>query len=127
MLGSALVINNIQRQFPMFWWTPSSLSKHTKPDIEKVASSEEAVEDIRRDITPTTRGGKEAADQQPQHTNSTITITAHRILVPEGLYLAGEERGILEILQHRLREGLSSEGGLASGSSSVTKVDGSKG
>ncbi|KAI9788118.1 MAG: hypothetical protein M1835_002459 [Candelina submexicana] len=125
MLGSALAINNIQRQFPTFWWTPSSLSKTrnsnstttttttTTHDIEKVASGAKS-------STSVAERNQEAgvvSDQEPR-----IVISAQKIVVPEGLYLAGEERGILEILQDRLRRTLESENGLASGSSSVTKI-----
>ncbi|KAF3194576.1 hypothetical protein TWF225_007103 [Orbilia oligospora] len=41
MLGIALAINNIQRQFPVFWWTPKDtggrlwpVSEATEPDLE---------------------------------------------------------------------------------------------
>ncbi|KAI9700278.1 MAG: hypothetical protein M1836_002293 [Candelina mexicana] len=117
MLGSALAINNIQRQFPTFWWTPSSLSKaHTSSssahDIEKVASGAKSSTSAEQN-----QEAKVVSNDEPG-----IVISAQKIVVPEGLYLAGEERGILEILQDRLQRTLNPENGLASGSSSVTKI-----
>jgi CBS-domain-containing membrane protein len=44
MLCCALVVNNIQRQFPMYWWTPVDLKEATHTncismeDVEKAGS-----------------------------------------------------------------------------------------
>ncbi|KAK6524349.1 hypothetical protein TWF281_011257 [Arthrobotrys megalospora] len=55
MLGIALAVNNIQRQFPVFWWTPKDtggrlwpVSKATEPDLE--ALEEQKVVHGRSDI-----------------------------------------------------------------------------
>lgn len=39
MLGVALIVNNIERRFPIYWWTPEDLSKK-KPILQRRDSSE---------------------------------------------------------------------------------------
>lgn len=95
-LGMSLLINNIQRQYPMYWWTPADLGKDDNTDdIEKVVSYPKPSQD-------TFGTGRSYLEDE----ESTIKITRYRIVVPDGMCLAQEERSILEILQDRLREGL---------------------
>lgn len=91
MLLCALLINNIQRQFPVFWWTPRDVGKQAKKDIEAPVTEKETVEELLVRIGPASQ-------------RDTIMITPGHIIVPEGLDLGQEERGILEILRDRLRE-----------------------
>ncbi len=97
-LLSALVLNNIQRQFPIYWFTPVDLSKGTT-DLEKTPS-------VRRVSVGGGASGVGDAESEDQ-----IVITSQRIYVPEHLFLASEERGILEILRERLHEGVRSSQG----------------
>lgn len=91
ILGSSLlvavgcVLNNIQRQFPIYWWTPDDLSGKGNDDIEQ---------------TPTREGDTYAA-----RSGARIAIDAERIVVPDWLPLEYEEREILEILRIKLKEG----------------------
>ncbi|EHK96886.1 putative Transmembrane protein [Glarea lozoyensis 74030] len=48
MVASACVVNNIQRQFPVYWWTAASLRKPSESDIEKVGP-ESGVSDVYED------------------------------------------------------------------------------
>ena len=43
---------------------------------------------------------------EPANGESMIRIVADSIIVPDGFYLAEEERSVLEILQDRFRHGL---------------------
>jgi hypothetical protein len=83
MLIVGLVVNNIQRQFPMYWWTPLDLSKAKREDEETVADAKGGLE--RRE------GGK-------------IQITGAEVLLPGDLSLNAEETKVLEALRARLRE-----------------------
>ncbi|KAI9877048.1 MAG: hypothetical protein M1830_004942 [Pleopsidium flavum] len=94
-LASALLINNIQRQFPIYWFTPVDLSKGTD-DVEKTPTVGRLSIGGRDGLS----GGKESENQ--------IIITSQRIFVPDHLFLAAEEKGILEILRDRLHEGFQS-------------------
>lgn len=96
----SLLVNNVQRQYPTYWWTPADMGKNDREDdIEKVAShrpfSQESENSLRQGKT--LYGDNEGF---------MIQITPHHILVPDHLYLAQEEKGILEILRDRLREEL---------------------
>ena len=91
-LVTSLIINNIQRQYPTYWWTPVDLGKSKKADdIETLKSSSTTL-------------------SEPKHLEgngeNSIMITPQRIIVPNGFYLAAEEKGILEILRDRLGERL---------------------
>lgn len=93
----SLLINNIQRQYPTYWWTPADLSKEeATADVEKTS--------IRRSSSHTPLSKESLSSEH--HTEFTIKITPHRILVPDHLYLAQEEMSILEILRDRLEEGI---------------------
>jgi CBS-domain-containing membrane protein len=93
MLIVGLVINNIQRQFPMYWWTPMDLKKAKREDEETV---------------PDARGGverKEAEEEQKyDQKNERIQITGAEVFLPEDLSLNAEETKVLERLRQRLRK-----------------------
>jgi CBS-domain-containing membrane protein len=104
MVVVGLVINNIQRQFPIYWWTPLDLKKAKKQDEETV---------------PDARGGverKESAEQQMYHQDGErIQITGAEVLLPEDLSLNAEETMMLESLRERLKrkvDGRANEGGV---------------
>jgi len=96
ILGSSLlvavgcVLNNIQRQFPIYWWTPDDLSRKGKDDIEKV---------------PTRKSDAAGSETYVAGSEGRISIDAERIVVPDWLPLEDEEREMLEILSIKLREG----------------------
>ena len=103
MLASACVINNIQRQFPIYWWTPEP-AKHennVEPDIEKS-------EDDQKHITvrePVIRSSLQKA--QPSFESShEIKINVDRVLLPSWLEVDSWERSVLEILRLRIAEGV---------------------
>jgi CBS-domain-containing membrane protein len=82
MLLIACVVNNIQRQFPSYWWTEHdlSLSRAGGADVEKEASVLH-VEDSER----------------------AIRVTGREVIVPDSVNLSHEERAFLEALELRLR------------------------
>lgn len=91
MVVVGLVINNIQRQFPIYWWTPLDLGKAKKEDEETV---------------PDARGGVERKESETQQKydqdGERIQITGAEVLLPDGLSLNAEETKILESLRERL-------------------------
>ena len=99
MLVSALLINNVQRQFPMYWWTPTDLS-------QPQASNEMDVEDLMGNhIFRGTRSYGNEMDDRLE-----IVVAREHILIPRWIYLADEEIGVLEILRKRLKEGVENRG-----------------
>jgi hypothetical protein len=95
LIGSALlvavgcVLNNIQRTFPVFWWTPVDLRTHAvSSDIERAVSK-----------------GEKEDERENREGRGRIEIDGEKILVPDWLDLEYEEKAMLEMLRHRLGEG----------------------
>jgi len=86
MVGVGLVINNLQRTWPVYWWTPMDLRTRERERHE---------------------GDSEKGDRQEIERNGEDRIVVHSdgIVVPEWLGLEYEETALLEMLSARLREG----------------------
>ena len=107
MLIVGLFINNIQRQFPMYWWTPLPLRETRRDDVE---------------VGPKGDGGFEekGPDTESEEAHEVI-ISAHTIRLPKSLALNGEEAKLLESLKDRLgRKSASSERSVSTVSSGTT-------
>jgi len=87
MLAVACVVNNIQRTFPEYWWTPMYLAREGGEDIEKAKShaKEEGVE------------GKYVVGEE-----YLIRVDGEMIVIPEWMALGEEEKAILQELRNRL-------------------------
>lgn len=91
MVVVGLLINNIQRQFPVYWWTPLDLRRARAMDEEVVGDAQGGLEEKE---TP------EELDEKTHH----IHISAFDYRVPEDLSLNSEEVELLEGLRARLRK-----------------------
>lgn len=106
MLASACVINNIQRQFPMYWWTHVDLSdkKHRRAnsDIERAsqAEKEEEEEDAKSGRLYRVKTREEMHFDREHE----IKITAKSIVIPDWLAVDDWERNVLDILRALVRE-----------------------
>ncbi|KAF1851218.1 uncharacterized protein K460DRAFT_382702 [Cucurbitaria berberidis CBS 394.84] len=93
MLIVGLVINNIQRQFPVYWWTPLDIRRARREDEETVSDA---------------RGGLERKEteeeQRYNQEGETIEINGAEVILPEDLSLNKEEAEVLEKLRRRLRK-----------------------
>jgi CBS-domain-containing membrane protein len=99
LLAVALLLNNIQRQFPIYWWTPADLDRPTEDDIERLPSSvEEKSEEGEVGRTSSSKNHDMTSDER-------ITIGKDHITVPDWIALEYEERAMLEILRTKLRKG----------------------
>lgn len=109
MFGVACLVNNIQRQFPVFWWTPQEVGsfwrKQRKPkqhDIEDAASSRSVASESKTD------GGSDEKDTldvaRREDIRQMIVLTPEQIILPDGLDLERNTMQILEMLSARLRE-----------------------
>jgi len=96
LLAVALLLNNIQRQFPVYWWTPADLRLPLKvDDIERVPSGADKTEDA-----PTASSSiTQIMDEER------IVINKEHIFVPDWLALDDEEKAALEILHTKLMHG----------------------
>jgi len=93
MVIVGLAVNNIQRQFPMYWWTPLDLKRANKDNEETM---------------PDARGGVERKESEAEQVygrdDERIHITGAAVLLPEDLSLNAEESELLESLSERLRK-----------------------
>jgi CBS-domain-containing membrane protein len=98
MVMVGLVINNIQRQFPVYWWTPIDLRKAKLKDEE---------------VVPDARGGlerkKTEAEQHYDREGDRIEINGAEVILPEDMSLNAEETRVLEKLRERLRKRVDEE------------------
>ncbi|KAH7122432.1 HPP family-domain-containing protein [Dendryphion nanum] len=95
MLIVGLVINNIQRQFPMYWWTPIDLSIGKREDIFTMPDGNGGLE---------RRNDDEKAGHENEESVRGINISAFQIRLPEDLSLNQQETQVLENLRERLRK-----------------------
>lgn len=93
MIIVGLFVNNIQRQFPMYWWTPMDIRRAKEEDIETV---------------PNGRGGLEPREIEEQRIYDQpygkIEITGAEVILPEALSLNKDEAELVERLRERLRK-----------------------
>lgn len=92
MLTVALIINNIQRRYPVYWWTPKSLPRRRDNGIEEARKEEPDV--ILR--TSSISGGM--PDQPLQ-----IVVRRKAVFVPGNLWITAEEREVLETISRRIQ------------------------
>ena len=92
-LATSLLLNNIQRQYPVYWWTAADLNRKVpESEIEQVHTS-----DIRNSTV--TGSTKHDNDSEPS-----IIVDADAILVPDNISMSQEEIAVLEVLQIRLKD-----------------------
>ena len=92
-LVTSLLLNNIQRQYPTYWWTPAAVGRKNNPDdVEKNSSS-------KMSLNPKMQPVEEA--EEP-----VIKITKDGVSVPDFINFADEEMDILEVLHQRLGLGM---------------------
>jgi hypothetical protein len=105
LLGSVLLVavgcvtNNIQRQFPIYWWTPVDLCGPNGDDIEKQGQGSENDTGV-LEGSPCEKGSTAGRPH--------IMVNDRHISIPDWLSLDSEEWWMLEVLRSKLREGLGS-------------------
>ncbi|KAJ5737549.1 uncharacterized protein N7483_002674 [Penicillium malachiteum] len=87
MQATALIINNIQRRFPLYWWTPRPLSQQHRVDLEKYE-----------------KAGSDVPSQYEDSLNEPRRLVVERddMQVPNGIYLTEFERDVLDKIQERI-------------------------
>lgn len=107
MLLCALLVNNIQRQFPTYWWTPADLHREREGRDREGGDIEKRPESM--GSSDVTSGGSQTSGQTHSERDipqgPQISVSGAHIFVPDWIYLADEERYVLEVLKDRLMEG----------------------
>lgn len=116
MLLVGLVINNIQRQFPVYWWTPINLSIGKREDIFTMPDGNGGLERRKTGESSSEEDGGSSgtasdSDLDEKTANGDgddqcrgINISAFDIRLPEDMSLNQEEVRMLENLRERLRK-----------------------
>lgn len=120
MMTVAIIINNIQRRFPIYWWTPEDLSRKKAAPCDEESnastitagglggsSSNNAVgrdSTARGDVSVVEEkeldGG--ADDGSSQNNMAQVILRQGQVVLPDGFPITPEERQILECLCQRL-------------------------
>jgi len=97
MLAVALLVNNIQRQYPSFWLFPPS---HGQPavDVEKNTST------LQRITTNVSIVDEETVLEGGDTIQNLIVIHTDRVGLPRWMDIKPEEMQVIEGLQRRMRE-----------------------
>ncbi|KAI1633236.1 HPP family protein [Biscogniauxia mediterranea] len=74
MLGVALVLNNIQRRYPIYWWTSDDLQGSQAQKNDDIPPIEEKVTSQHREVV----------------------VTGNQITIPDGVMLSEEEKIVLQ-------------------------------
>ncbi|KAF2730377.1 hypothetical protein EJ04DRAFT_500635 [Polyplosphaeria fusca] len=110
MLCVALPINNIQRQFPNYWWTPLDCGPQRPSDEEDWPDARGGME---KKVTPA-----DIAEKREE-----VVISAHHLILPKDFPLNEGEgqlfEGLMERLKKRYQEDLQRQESSTSGSSST--------
>lgn len=124
MLGVALIVNNIERQFPIYWWTPQH-REEGDPVLVRVRSGQGAgfkEADVERALpgilqtAPNPNGeiepvSGETTDVEPSTPPNTaveyaqvdeLIIRHGQVTVPENMFLTQEEEMLLETMCYRI-------------------------
>ncbi len=93
-LVTSLITNNIQRQYPTYWWTAADISnKREEKDMEKLPESSKS-------------SMVKGAEHLEATSGYTIKITEKGVLVPQHVDLTAEEHTVLDNLRGRLANGI---------------------
>lgn len=103
ILASALIFNNIQRKFPLHWWTPDTLSRQQTKEFDSSSSETESEETYRMSQALERGGvtGPPAPIPAPSELDH-IAVKHGQVLIPDGIILAPDEVEFLERLSRRI-------------------------
>lgn len=92
MIAIGLIINNIQRQYPMYWWSSASLVPHEESAKKSADSSSIEL----------CESGQTARDLEKAE--KTVILSSEGVIVPDFLRLSYDQRAVLEELQTKIKE-----------------------
>lgn len=99
MLVVALLVNNIQRQYPVYWWTPEEVGHHWKRSRCLTKSAEGDEQHSGAKVEPNSPN----IEAMVSHVEGPrLVIMKDLVLVPKEMFLRPEEETFLESLSQRL-------------------------
>jgi hypothetical protein len=100
MVFVGLIINNIQRQFPVYWWTPLDVGHLWRKDEGNTVDAMRALE---AKTVPGAESGSDDQNEKPRGTEQ-IHITWSEISIPDDLSLNPDEIELVQNLRDRLKK-----------------------
>ncbi|KAJ0158860.1 Transmembrane protein [Colletotrichum tanaceti] len=114
MLAVALVVNNIQRRFPQYWWSPEDVRLHRVPWRRRADGDDD--DDHNKDVESKGGGGGGGDDGSSNETeagarsrsestvreDAVLIMRPGEVIVPEYMFITPEEKMFLEELSNRL-------------------------
>jgi len=91
----ALLINNIQRRFPVYWWTPEEVGRYWHKDDDEKGSTTEGASTF-------TLASVDIDTSLSHDEGRKVVITKGTVVIPASMYLRPEEKLLLESLGQRL-------------------------
>lgn len=91
MLATALLVDNAQRRFPSYWWTPEDLERGSPPGIVEEKT------DLERGMEMGT-----ASEDEGGGVPASIVIRKGIVVVAPHVFLSPEEKAFLETLSNRI-------------------------
>lgn len=111
MIGVACVVNNVQRQFPVFWWAASAAPLAKEADVEKQVSAKMGGKVSREEAAGVGEGGDGVVGEEGrgdvkymEDAEDVIVSAGRGIVLPPSMHVSEEELEVLRILAERLRE-----------------------
>jgi CBS-domain-containing membrane protein len=111
MFAVALLVNNVQRTFPSYWWTPDDLSvrRQKAADPEKGGPGQSDDENSTKstpgiDEDMTIRADDDVGSERTrlEHDRSEVIIQRGKLVLPSHIFLMPEEIQLLEEIGNRL-------------------------
>ncbi|KAL4874754.1 HPP family-domain-containing protein [Aspergillus karnatakaensis] len=97
MLTVALLLNNIQRRFPVYWWTPLSLAK-----VKQERKSKAQERDIEN--APAVKQGSDAGSSDFEFSEPMqVVIRPGQVQWSDNLWLDADEKEVLERICERMK------------------------
>ncbi|KAK1977676.1 HPP family protein [Colletotrichum cereale] len=97
MLVIALIINNIQRRFPQYWWTPEDVRVHHVPWRRRGGDVES-----RKDVASEGVEARSSRSESTAREDAVLIMRPGEVVVPKHMFITQEEKLFLEELSNRL-------------------------
>ena len=100
----ALLVNNVLRRFPLYWWTPEEVGSwwrrsNANPDHTMEAGSQFHEVKLQESATNVSHNDDRSSGEPPENH---IVISRGLVTVPEHIYITVEEKLFLESLSERI-------------------------
>ncbi|KAI1773493.1 HPP family-domain-containing protein [Hypoxylon cercidicola] len=95
----ALLLNNVQRRFPVYWWTPAEVGHQNKQQQDEKGNSESGSDTSSK---LETTGMRHLEEGRVVEEEAKIVIRRGHVVIPDDIYISTEEKTYLEELSLRL-------------------------